>query len=83
MLGLEDLLATVRAVITAINPTVSTGFETLKNERLLTRSTTATAATARRGVPHIFDSLQSYRTDPVGLLSTWEHAQLEKLLSDA
>ena len=32
------------------------------------------------GRAYIFDSLQSYSTDPVELLSTWEHAQLEKLL---
>ncbi|MGP4958104.1 DUF7693 family protein [Pseudomonas helleri] len=35
------------------------------------------------GRAYIFDSLQSYSTDPVELLSTWEHAQLEKLLGVA
>jgi len=30
VLGLKDPLATVRAEITAINPTISTGFEALK-----------------------------------------------------
>ena len=33
------------------------------------------------GRAYIFDSLQHYGTDPVELLSTWEHGQLEKLLS--
>ncbi|WP_420850312.1 DUF7693 family protein [Pseudomonas typographi] len=28
-----------------------------------------------------FDSMQRFGTDPVELLSTWEHAQLESLLS--
>ena len=35
------------------------------------------------GRAYLFDSLQSYSTDPVELLSTWECAQLEKLLSVA
>ena len=35
------------------------------------------------GRAYVFDSLQSYSTDPVELLSTWERAQLEKLLSVA
>lgn len=35
------------------------------------------------GRAFIFDSLQSYSTDPVELLSTWEHAQLENLLGVA
>ncbi|WP_341524014.1 hypothetical protein AABC73_13575 [Pseudomonas sp. G.S.17] len=29
---------------------------------------------------YLFDSSQQFGTDPVELLSTWEHAQLEKLL---
>ncbi|MGN2407779.1 DUF7693 family protein [Pseudomonas viridiflava] len=33
------------------------------------------------GRAYIFDSMQRYGTDPVELLSTWEYAQLEKLLS--
>lgn len=33
------------------------------------------------GRAYIFDSMQRYGTDPVELLSTWEHAQQEKLLS--
>ncbi|MCE0952442.1 MULTISPECIES: hypothetical protein [Pseudomonas] len=33
------------------------------------------------GRAYVFNSSQSYSTDPVALLSTWEHAQLEKLLS--
>ncbi|MGP4922656.1 DUF7693 family protein [Pseudomonas lundensis] len=36
-----------------------------------------------QGRAFIFDLLQSYSTDPVELLSTWEHAQLEKLLGVA
>lgn len=32
------------------------------------------------GRSYIFDSLQRYGTDPMELMSTWEHAQLEKLL---
>lgn len=35
------------------------------------------------GRAYIFDSQQMYGTDPVELLSTWEHAQLEKLLATA
>jgi len=33
------------------------------------------------GRAYVFDSNQRYGTDPVELLSTWEHQQLEKLLS--
>ncbi len=33
------------------------------------------------GRAYVFNSSQSYSTDPVELLSTWENAQLEKLLS--
>lgn len=33
------------------------------------------------GHAYVFDSRQSYGTDPIQLLSTWEHAQLERLLS--
>lgn len=33
------------------------------------------------GRAYRFDSFQRFGTDPVELLSTWEHAQLEKLLS--
>lgn len=33
------------------------------------------------GRSYIFDSLQQYGTDPVELMSTWEHAQLQRLLS--
>jgi len=33
------------------------------------------------GRAYIFDSSQRYGTDPVELLSTWEHQQLENLLS--
>lgn len=33
------------------------------------------------GQAYIFDSAQRFGTDPVELLSTWERAQLEKLLS--
>lgn len=33
------------------------------------------------GRAYIFNSNQQYGTDPVELLSTWEYAQLEKLLS--
>lgn len=32
------------------------------------------------GRAYIFDSMQQYGTDPIELLSTWEHAQLENLL---
>ncbi|QKS80984.1 DUF7693 family protein [Pseudomonas bijieensis] len=35
------------------------------------------------GRAYVFDSLQSYSTDPVELLSTWEQATFEKLLRDA
>ncbi|KIF60342.1 hypothetical protein [Pseudomonas fluorescens] len=34
------------------------------------------------GRAYIFDSSQQFGTDPVELLSTWEHAQLEKLVSE-
>lgn len=27
------------------------------------------------GRADVFDSMQSYRTDPIELMSTWEHAQ--------
>ncbi|WP_165869889.1 hypothetical protein [Pseudomonas sp. LS-2] len=33
------------------------------------------------GRAYTFDSSQHFGTDPVELLSTWEHAQLEKLLT--
>ncbi|MFT0475642.1 hypothetical protein ACMSI6_17160 [Pseudomonas antarctica] len=33
------------------------------------------------GRAYTFDSMQRFGTDPVELLSTWEHAQLERLLS--
>lgn len=33
------------------------------------------------GSAYSFNSSQHFGTDPVELLSTWEHAQLEKLLS--
>ncbi len=33
------------------------------------------------GRAYIFDTFQRYGTNPVELLSTWEHTQLEKLLS--
>lgn len=33
------------------------------------------------GRAYVFDSAQQYGTDPIELLSTWEHAQLEKLLA--
>lgn len=32
------------------------------------------------GRAYLFDSSQRFGTDPVELLSTWEHAQLERLL---
>ncbi|NWA24957.1 hypothetical protein HX870_29705 [Pseudomonas gingeri] len=35
------------------------------------------------GRVYIFDSMQRFGTDPIELLSTWEYAQLEKLLSAA
>lgn len=33
------------------------------------------------GRAYTFDSFQRFGTDPVELLSTWEHSELEKLLS--
>ncbi|MEW2924094.1 hypothetical protein AB1A90_04010 [Pseudomonas juntendi] len=35
------------------------------------------------GRAYVFDSMQSYSTDPIELMSNWERAQLEKMLSDA
>ena len=34
------------------------------------------------GRAYTFDSSQQFGTEPVELLSTWEHAQLEKLVSE-